>query len=137
MKRAGISGLYKDLAVNTKPNSIHIIADFQGCSKEHLVHAPEGEKILQQTVDESGLNCILIRYHQFEPQGYTAAALLIESHITMHTWPEHNSVQIDIFTCGSHGKALKAYEILKAILKPSDISDKILYRSLNKIIEEK
>ncbi len=118
-------------------NSIHIIADFFNCPIDLLENGVDGEKILARTVNESGLSCILIRYHQFEPGGYTAAALLAESHMTIHTWPEHKSAQIDIFTCGSHEKAEKAYEVLRKILRPQKVSHKFLLRSLDKIEEKK
>ena len=63
--------------------------------------------------DESFLRCILNRAsklanatvlnlisNKFEPQGVTAIALLAESHISIHTWPESNYSAVDIFTCG-------------------------------------
>ncbi|MDN5278291.1 MAG: S-adenosylmethionine decarboxylase [Clostridiales bacterium] len=122
--------------MKTMPNSIHIIADFSVCPVELLKSGEKGGQILEQTVQESGLNCILVRYHQFSPDGYTAAALLTESHITLHSWPEHCSVQIDIFTCGNHEKARKAYEVLKTIFKPGKISEKVLLRKLDSIKED-
>ena len=58
--------------------------------------------------------------NKFEPQGVTAIALLAESHISIHTWPESNYSAVDIFTCGQNMlpeiacryliKALKAEE---------------------------
>jgi len=115
------------------PEAIHIIADFAGCPSELLENSVKGEEVLTRTVKESELSCILIRSHQFSPSGYTAAALLEESHITLHTWPEHRSVQIDIFTCGSHERARKAYSTLKALFRPQNIAERILHRSLNQI----
>ena len=65
--------------------------------------------------DESFLRCTLSRAakfakarvlnlmsNKFEPQGVTAIALLAESHISVHTWPESNYSAIDIFTCGQN-----------------------------------
>ena len=65
--------------------------------------------------DESFLRCTLIRAaklakatvlnlisNKFEPQGVTAIALLAESHISIHTWPESNYSAVDIFTCGQN-----------------------------------
>ncbi len=118
------------------PNSIHIIADFSGCNTKYLSSSTEGQKILEATIQDSGLSCIAIRAHQFIPDGYTAAALLVESHISLHTWPEFKSVQIDIFTCGDHQKAEKAYESLKNSFSPTEISEKILYRNLKEIKEK-
>ena len=42
--------------------------------------------------------------NKFEPQGVTAIALLAESHISIHTWPESNYSAVDIFTCGQNMK---------------------------------
>ena len=65
--------------------------------------------------DESFLRCILNRAaklanatvlnlssNKFEPQGVTVSALLAESHISIHTWPESNYSAVDIFTCGKN-----------------------------------
>ena len=65
--------------------------------------------------DESFLRCILNRAaklanatvlnlisNKFEPQGVTAIALLAESHMSIHTWPEANYSAVDIFTCGKN-----------------------------------
>ena len=65
--------------------------------------------------DESFLRCTLTRAaklakatvlnlisNKFEPQGVTAIALLAESHISIHTWPESNYSAVDIFTCGQN-----------------------------------
>jgi len=65
--------------------------------------------------DESFLRCFLNRAaklanatvlnlisNKFEPQGVTAIALLAESHISIHTWPESNYSAVDIFTCGQN-----------------------------------
>jgi S-adenosylmethionine decarboxylase len=130
-------GIMDSLADNKIPDSIHIIADFCVCPVELLENGQKGEEIIWQTVKESGLSCILVRYHQFTPGGYTAAALLAESHLTIHTWPEHKSAQVDIFTCGSHAKAKHAYRILKRIMSPEKISEKLFIRSLDKIEEKK
>ena len=40
--------------------------------------------------------------NKFEPQGVTAIALLAESHISIHSWPESNYSAVDIFTCGQN-----------------------------------
>lgn len=39
--------------------------------------------------------------HRFEPHGVTALALLAESHISVHTWPERGYAACDVFTCGA------------------------------------
>ena len=49
--------------------------------------------------------------HKFQPQGVTGLALLAESHISIHTWPENQYAAIDVFTCGSHTTPESACEV--------------------------
>jgi len=46
---------------------------------------------------------------RFHPQGVTAFALLTESHISIHTWPELRYAAIDVFTCGEHTMPERAF----------------------------
>ena len=82
--------------------SKHLLLELYSCNREKLN-------------DESFLRCILNRAsklanatvlnlisNKFEPQGVTAIALLAESHISIHTWPESNYSAVDIFTCGQN-----------------------------------
>lgn len=57
--------------------------------------------------------------HQFEPvgeAGFTYLALLTTSHFSIHTWPEHRTAAVDIFTCGSVSTIL----IVDALIKYFD-----------------
>lgn len=118
------------------PDSIHIIADFSGCPSDLLQFSSQGEEILKKTIEKSALSCVMLMSHQFAPVGYTAAALLTESHITLHTWPEFSAVQIDIFTCGSHDKARLAFSELQNIFSPTRIAEKTLFRRLSSLVED-
>ena len=60
------------------------------------------KKSLEQAAEDSGATLLSLVSHKFEPQGVTALALLSESHISIHTWPEHGYAAIDAFTCGEH-----------------------------------
>lgn len=55
--------------------------------------------------------------HQFSPQGVTALALLAESHISIHTWPELGYAAVDIFTCGRHAMPVQACDYLVKALR--------------------
>jgi len=58
--------------------------------------------------------------HQFSPHGVTATATLAESHIAIHTWPEHGYFAADLFFCGA-GKPVVAMEILTKSLQAGEI----------------
>ncbi|WP_036483190.1 adenosylmethionine decarboxylase [Myxosarcina sp. GI1] len=58
--------------------------------------------------------------HQFSPQGITATATLAESHIAIHTWPEHGYFAADLFFCGK-GKPERAMKVLQTALQAKNI----------------
>lgn len=72
---------------------------------------------LKDAVDIACASLINIDCHKFHPQGLTAVAVLAESHVSIHTWPETNFAAIDFFTCGKHTKPDKACVFIAEALK--------------------
>jgi len=82
--------------------SKHFLLELYRCDYDKL----NDESFLRCTLNKAAkiakatvLNLIS---NKFEPQGVTAIALLAESHISIHTWPESNYSAVDIFTCGKN-----------------------------------
>jgi S-adenosylmethionine decarboxylase proenzyme len=63
----------------------------------------------------------------FDPAGITAILILAETHLSIHTWPEHGYAAVDIFICGSDKDPYQAWEEIKIGLKPKsyDIKENI------------
>jgi S-adenosylmethionine decarboxylase len=77
----------------------HLLADLSGCSG--LDDAARVELALREAVAAASATLLDVRLHHFGPgQGVTGVALLAESHISIHTWPEHGYAAVDIFLCG-------------------------------------
>ena len=78
---------------------LHLLADLHGArglGDEALMrHA------LGACVAAAGATLLGLHVHRFQPQGLTGVALLAESHITFHTWPETGFAAFDIFLCGA------------------------------------
>ena len=66
--------------------------------------------------------------HKFPVQGVTGVILLAESHIAIHTWPEHDYISIDIFTCGKKTQPYQALEYLKSKFSPRQVRIKEVKR---------
>nr|MCH9714848.1 adenosylmethionine decarboxylase [Cyanobacteriota bacterium] len=64
----------------------------------------------------AGATLLNLITHRFEPQGVTGLALLAESHISIHTWPESGYAAVDVFTCGDHTMPEQACAVLAAEL---------------------
>lgn len=108
--------------------SIHVIAEFLGVAASRISRVEPLREVLEEVVSKSGLKPIHSAFHQFEPHGVSAFYLLRESHLSIHTWPEHEYAAIDIFCCGSEKKALKALDILVKRLQPKKVKKQLLRR---------
>lgn len=89
---------------------IHIIAELFGC--ENITSIRHVRSALKKAAHLCGATVLHSRFHKFIPHGFTGYLLLAESHISIHTWPEHGYVALDIFTCGNM-QPKKAAEYLK------------------------
>ena len=78
----------------------HILFDLKGCSADLLDDARHVRNSLFHASILSNSKILKIDYHEFTPQGVTGFALLAESHLSIHTWPEKGVAYCDIFTCG-------------------------------------
>ena len=67
--------------------------------------------------------------NKFDPQGVTAIALLAESHISIHTWPESNYSAVDIFTCGQNMMPELASQYLIKTLKAQEHFLRVIERN--------
>ena len=105
-----------------KPNGTHIIAEFISCSENFLDDRKAMENLLERGIREAGLSFVDMRSHKFDLGGVTAIAIVGESHIALHTYPEAKRVSIDIFTCSAdQRKPLALLDFLKDGLKPKAV----------------
>ncbi len=100
------------------PLGIHHIAEFVNCHTEYLNVPEKLEEFVLEGIKKSGLKHRNIISHKFEPVGVTLLAIISESHISMHTYPEADSASVDVFTCSDPKKQLKFLKLLEKKLKP-------------------
>jgi S-adenosylmethionine decarboxylase len=77
----------------------HIIFDLSGCDQEILFDSDRSYALFASAVRASGLTVIDEGFFKFSPHGFTCFLLLSESHASVHAWPEHGYLAIDLFTC--------------------------------------
>jgi S-adenosylmethionine decarboxylase len=94
----------------------HCILELYACDSARL----DDEAFLRDTITaaakRAGATLLNLITHRFEPQGVTGLALLAESHISIHTWPESGYAAVDVFTCGDHTMPERACAVLAAEL---------------------
>lgn len=77
---------------------IHLLIDLYGAT--HLSDIAYIEKTMRRCVEASQATLLHIHLHHFEPDGVSGVAVLAESHISVHTWPESRFAAFDVFMCG-------------------------------------
>jgi len=99
----------------------HITLDIIGTKHEYS--SSFFEKIVYKIAKKAKVTVLEISKHKFEPQGFTLVALLAESHMSFHTFPENNIISFDFFTCGKVSPAV-AVDIIKKEIKHKRIVKK-------------
>lgn len=106
---------------------IHYMAEYKECHwleyEHYVLHA------FKESVKMCGATIIDGTEFYFQGHGLTAVLLLSESHASIHTYPEHNAVFVDLFTCGEHTNWHQFELALKNFLEPKHITRKIIERS--------
>ena len=78
---------------------VHLIVDLHGA--ERLDDIDHIEATLRRCVSAAQATLLHIHLHHFQPSGVSGVAVLAESHISIHTWPEAGYAALDVFMCGS------------------------------------
>lgn len=97
----------------------HLIIDLWGASRlDEIDHI---EVTLRDAVDAAGATLLHIHLHHFTPNGgVSGVAILAESHISIHTWPERDYAALDVFMCGGALPHL-AIPVLKRAFEPTSV----------------
>lgn len=94
----------------------HGLLDLYGCPAELLCDEALLRTALETAARQTGATILFSHFHSFgQGQGITGVLLLAESHISIHTWPEHGFAAADIFLCGQLNPAAAA-AVLQAAL---------------------
>jgi len=81
----------------------------------------------RECVEVCGATLLHIHTHKFSPQGVSGVAVLAESHISVHTWPEIGYGAFDVFMCGE-ADPWRSVEVLRRTFRAGDVRVKELLR---------
>ena len=94
----------------------HCILELYDCDQDKLDNEVFLRDAITTAAKSAGATLLNLITHRFEPQGVTGLALLAESHISIHTWPESGYAAVDVFTCGDHTMPERACDVLRCAL---------------------
>lgn len=78
----------------------HLLVDLYRADSAMLNDREGLEEAVVSIIRNAGMHLLSVAAHKLDPQGVTVVAGISESHLTIHTWPEHGTALIDLFTCG-------------------------------------
>ena len=108
----------------------HVIAELDGCNADLLSDSGEIRRLLLEAARHAGATALADETFDFNEGGVSGFVLLAESHISIHTWPEHAYAAIDIYTCGRHTVPDRACDYLAEKLQATQVRTTSLERGV-------
>ena len=106
----------------------HLVLELWGCEN---LNSPEiVERALLDIVEALNLTLLSLNVHPFSPIGVTGVAIVSESHVVIHTWPELGYAAVDVFTCGEQRNPEDAVPVLREHFAPERIQVMEMTRGL-------
>lgn len=90
----------------------HLLVELHNCNREALNDLSLLRDIMVKAAIACGAVVLGESFHHFSPQGVSGVVIIAESHLSIHTWPEHGYAAVDIFTCGTFVNPEKAADLL-------------------------
>lgn len=108
----------------------HTLLEFHGCNDEGIKRPATVKKFLCEAVSQGGGTIVKAVFHAFSPYGVSGVVVITESHVTIHTWPEHGYAAVDIFSCSKKLNHKVIRDLLKRSLKAKKVSGKSFRRGV-------
>ena len=100
----------------------HLLVEYHGCDPK-IINDLEGlRELMLEAANRSGATVLGDSFHYFSPQGVSGVVVIAESHMSVHTWPEHGYAAVDIFTCGTTVDPWIAFRHLEQNLDSTECS---------------
>lgn len=113
---------------------MHLLGEWYGIAADmpEMTHAEPLRTLCLRLTKASGMTIVGDSFYQFEPQGVTGTVLLAESHMAIHTWPEHGFVTIDVYVCNyttdNTAKAELLFHSMQDALRPQRTKFQAIHR---------
>jgi S-adenosylmethionine decarboxylase len=78
----------------------HLLLELYDCSSEVLNSLESVKTALVEAAKRAEATIVDVVFHEFNPFGISGVVVIAESHLSIHTWPEHRYAAVDIFSCG-------------------------------------
>lgn len=116
------------------PLGQHSLFDFHGCDRARLSHTESIRGALLSAVRAAGGTIVTNTFHTFSPQGVSGVIVIAESHVTIHTWPEHRYAAVDVFSCGVSLDHAQIRDLTQEALGATSVEQRVFPRGAQTVI---
>lgn len=109
----------------------HSLCNMDGIYNIDLNNSEYFIGLLRDAVNIANATLVDTVHHNFVPQGMSVIAVLKESHVAVHTYPEYNALFLDVFTCGKHTDPEVIVEYFIDKLNPKHQHTRTIVRSMS------
>jgi S-adenosylmethionine decarboxylase len=115
--------------MNTEtPLARHTLLELRGCDSALLNSPDELKSLLLEAVRRGHGTIVTDVFHTFSPHGVSGVVVIAESHVAIHTWPEHDYAAVDIFSCGTTLDHIAIREWIREGLRAANVESRELTR---------
>ncbi|MCE4598963.1 MAG: adenosylmethionine decarboxylase [Desulfurococcales archaeon] len=108
----------------------HVYGNLIGCRNAGLLRdAKKLEKLVTEAAEKGNMTILDVKSWKIG-EGVSVIAIILESHIAIHTWPEFNYATVDVYSCGAHTNPHAAFNHIAQALMPEIVEKKVVDRSL-------
>lgn len=128
---AGLSMLKREDGKNVdlRVYGRHVYGSLHNCDPKLLSDPDYLRKVVVEAAQVGNMTLLDVRVWHMMP-GVSVIAIILESHISIHTWPEYSFATVDVYSCGRHTDPLKSFKHIAKALKARRYELKVADRSL-------
>lgn len=105
-----------------KALGVHVIIEMYDCNPKTLKNKDQIEKVFLDIARKTNAHALGSFFHQFQPHGVSGVVIIEESHLSIHTWPEHGYAAVDYFYCSDDVDIDKAIDLFEKYFQPGHIT---------------
>jgi S-adenosylmethionine decarboxylase proenzyme len=103
--------------------------EYYDCDEQALNDLEGIEALLVKAAKQANASVVRSTFHRFAPQGVSGVIVIEESHLSIHTWPEHGYAAVDFYTCGECSPDA-AHPVIKEGLKAGQFEMLVINRGI-------
>ncbi|PUA31878.1 MAG: adenosylmethionine decarboxylase [Candidatus Terraquivivens tikiterensis] len=109
----------------------HVYGNLYGCDARLMADEKYIRRLVREAVDIAKMHLVELKSWRFSSKkgGISVIALVTESHVAVHTWPDYQYATVDVYTCGQESQPEKAFEHIVKGLAPREYTKHFADRS--------